>query len=100
MENSSIRRKIVLKVGGNTNHNALKTTIVGHLSSGENKMVLLDCIGVAPNYIATKAMILVRGHLSTVGKGLEAYPIFCEITVDNPTDSPVKTGIRWVLDLR
>ncbi|MEL1136272.1 stage V sporulation protein S [Desulfitobacterium sp. THU1] len=98
MENNSIRSKITLKVGGNTNHNALKTAIVGHLSDG--KMVLLDCIGVAPNYIATKAIILVRGHLVTVGKGLEVYPIFSEIMVDNPTDSPVKTGIRWVLDLR
>ncbi|AGA67687.1 hypothetical protein Desdi_0127 [Desulfitobacterium dichloroeliminans LMG P-21439] len=99
MENNSIGRKVTLKVGGNTNPIALKAAIAGHLSYGGNT-VLLDCIGVAPNYIATKAIILLRGHLSTVGKNLEAYPIFHEVMVDNPTDSPVKTGIRWILDLR
>lgn len=90
VENSS--NIVVLKVSGTTALHALKTAVVQYLVS--NKVVYLDCIGVAPNYLATKAVINVRAHLTTIGARLNADPIFHDICID---DGRIKTGIRWIL---
>ena len=52
---------IVFRVSGITSPISLKTIIVVNLKL--KKKVILDLIGVAPNYIATKAIIMTRGFL-------------------------------------
>lgn len=94
MDNNS--EMVILKVSGQTVPHALRSAVGGYISDG--KTVSLDCIGVAPNYVATKVIIMVRGYLATRGKVLDAYPCFCDIKLDNPvSDVSVKTGIRWIL---
>lgn len=85
-------QEIALKVGGNTNPGSLMTAIVGYLRSG--RVVYLDCVGVAANYIATKAIIMVRGHLMMVGKTISPVPIFLDVVIDG-TDERHKTAVRW-----
>lgn len=87
---------MVLKVGGTTVPGSLKTAIVGHLRAGRN--VYMDTIGVAANYIATKAIILAKGYLSTVGETLQFNCIFFDCFIGGEEDNQ-KTGIRWILNI-
>lgn len=90
---------MTLKVSGQTAPHALKTATAGYLKNG--KTVYLDCIGVMPNYVAVKVIIMLRGLLSTMGKTLNADPIFHDISLDGPTIGvSEKTGIRWILKQR
>lgn len=97
MVNNS-KETVILKVSGHTTTQALKTAVVGYLNDGKTKTVYLEAIGVLPNYVATKCIIMVRGYLSTRGMELQADPFFHDIVLDEPTnDIRIKTGIRWVL---
>lgn len=87
-----------LKVGGKTDPANLKLTIIKYLTGGEEK-VYLDTIGVAANYVATKAIILARSQLSMKGLELKAVPVYYEAEIADPMDNTIKTGIRWILTL-
>lgn len=100
-EVSSNTNEIVLKVGGITNPGSLKTAIIGHLTAG--KLVQATCIGVAANYIVTKAIIMVRAHLQMVGKEMNFEPYFMDVTIEDKNginDGAKKTAIRWVMTLK
>ena len=94
MEN---RKEQTLLVGKNTSPIALKTSIVGILTDFSGSIIYLDCIGVAANYIATKAMIMAQGDLSMRGKEMKISPIFKDFEITVPNDSKIKTGVRWVI---
>lgn len=89
-------KAVILKAGGKTDVISLKTSIVGNLKDGET-IVLIDSIGMVANYVATKAIILARGSMSSLGYTLEANPFFKEYKIKDPVDSKVKTGICWML---
>ena len=82
-------------LSGKTRINALKTKATNHLKMGDE--VYLDCIGVASNYVATKAIINIQAYLSTMGLTLEYTPIFHDYTIKGSDN--IKTGIRWILNL-
>jgi len=87
-----------LPVSKNTKATLLATASVNYLKSGN--VVYLDCIGVAANYIATKAIILINSQLFIRGLKLMYTPIFQDFELKEPTDGKsIKTGIRWVLTL-
>ena len=87
----------VLLVGKATSPGALRTAAVGHLRKG--KVVHLDCIGVAANYVATKTIIMIRAFLSTMGYELEYTPIYKDYILKDSEDR-IKTGIRWTLTIK
>lgn len=89
--------EVVLLVSGKTAPGALRTAAVEHLKKG--KIVHLDCIGVASNYVATKAIILIKAYLSTMGQEVKFTPIYKDFVLMD-TKSEVKTGIRWTLKLK
>lgn len=86
---------ITLKVGGQTNPISLKTAICGHIKDGS--IVYLDAIGVAANYVATKAVIMARGQLATMGMELNSSQIFHDLEIKDPKDKETKTAIRWII---
>lgn len=87
---------VILKASGHTISHSLKSAILGNFK--KNKTIYVDAIGVIPNYVTVKAIIMIRGILSTSGKGLEAIPYYNDIKLDKPTDGiSIKTGIRWIL---
>lgn len=96
MENQEV---LNLKVGGNTPPASLKLVIIKYLKDKGLEKIYLDTVGVAANYVATKAIIMARGQLSTMGLELKAVPIYYEAEIANPIDSVVKTGIRWLLNI-
>lgn len=89
--------EIVLLVGKSTAPGPLKTAAVGYLKSG--KTVHLDCIGVATNYIATKAIIMARASLYAEGNELWYIPFYRDYSINNEEEK-VRTGIRWTLKRR
>ena len=90
-------QEIILPVGKLTQPNSLMVAAVSYLKFG--CIVYLDCIGVGSNYNATKAIIMIRAHLSTTGDELEFYPIYKEFLIKG-TENKNRTGIRWVLKRR
>ena len=84
-----------LLVGKDTLPHSLKTSIIGFLKDSVDKVVYLDCIGVAANYVATKAIIMAQGELSMSGEVLISNPIYKDFEIKDPKNSKIKTGIRW-----
>lgn len=84
-----------LLVSGVTTANSLKASIVGNFK--DNNTIYLDSIGVAANYVATKAIILTRAELFKTGEKLDITPIYKDFEIKDPQNAKVKTGIRWVL---
>ncbi len=94
-ENS--KDEIVLPVGKGTSASSLKVAAVNYLK--KYRAVHLDAIGVAANYIATKAIIMIRAHLFTMGQELEFAPIYKNFALKG-SENRVKTGIRWTLRIK
>lgn len=89
---------MTLKVSNKTSVYALTTAAAGYLKS--QGIVFVDCIGVAANYIATKAIIQTIAAISCMGLKVNHRPIFKDYVIDEPMDtSSIKTGIRWILSL-
>lgn len=88
--------EVVLLVSKSTNPASLRMAAAGHLREG--KIVHLDCIGVAANYVATKTIITTRAFMLTLGYELEYTPIYRDYLL-NGTNS-IKTGIRWTLAIK
>ena len=88
--------EIILPVAKSTPPSSLKVAAVNYLKT--YKAVHLDCIGVAANYIATKAIIMIRAHLFTTGDELIYVPIYKDFKLRG-TENKIKTGIRWTLTL-
>lgn len=88
---------VTLRVAKDTNPVDLKSSIVGHLRSG--KTVAVDTIGVATNYIATKAAILARGELDIQGIRLNLIPSLWDYEIKESHDVPIKTGVRWIIEV-
>ena len=92
------RKIITLPVSKTTQARSLAIAATNYLKSGN--IVHLTCIGVATNYIATKAIIFIKASLATIGYNLIFTPIFYEFSIKEPTDgTAIKTGIRWILSL-
>lgn len=89
------KNTIKLLVSGETRVSALRAKATNHLKIDDE--VYLDCIGVAANYVATKAIINIQAYLSTVGLALKFTPIFHDYTINGTDD--IKTGIRWILNI-
>lgn len=87
---------VTLKVCKETNTGALKTVIISNLAEG--KTVFIDTIGVAANYIATKATIMVRDQLTTKGQALKVEQIFTVQAIESEPEIK-RTGIRWILSV-
>lgn len=98
MDTNKDNKLVKLKVSGSTNVAHLRTATVELLQKGST--VCLDCIGVSPNYIATKTIIATRAYLSTMGLDLLFEPIYKDFEIEDPIDNAkIKTGIRWILEL-
>ncbi len=89
--------KKVLMVGGKTSPVALKTSIVGYFNDLNDIIIYLDCIGVAANYVATRAIIMAKTELAMREKVLRCDPIYKDFEIQNPENAKIKTGIRWTL---
>lgn len=91
----------VLRVSKDTDPLTLKTAIAGYLRSYGS--VRLDTVGVAANYVATKAVILARAALAAEGTGILAEPAFFKAVIDKPRAEDasevgnIKTGIKWII---
>jgi len=89
-------QEIILPIRKSTPPSSLKVAAVNYLKT--YKAVHLDCIGVAANYVATKAIIMIRAHLFTTGDELIYVPIYKDFKLEG-TENKIKTGIRWTLTL-
>lgn len=86
---------LALKVGKSTSPNNLKAAIVGYIKS--DKKIFIDAVGVVPNYVAVKAIILAKGHFAIMGISIKVDPTFTDLEMHNPIDRDVKTAVRYVV---
>lgn len=95
-ENSAQPSSVTLRVAKDTIPVNLKTAIVGYLRSG--RRVTIDTIGVATNYIATKAAVLARAEMDVRGIRLKLTPALREYEVDG-CEGGIRTGIQWIIEV-
>jgi stage V sporulation protein SpoVS len=89
-ESNASMDKIIIKIGGKTNHISAATSIKKHLLNGDK--VYVDVIGMAANYACTKAFIHLRSGLAAEGMIVLFSPTYKDLET---TDHHIKTAVRW-----
>jgi stage V sporulation protein SpoVS len=89
-EKLPVKDTIILKVGGYTVPGKLADAAYGYIKDGHK--VVMDAVGAASVYVATKAMVLLNGKLAERGSRALYVPHYRDSVND---DGEARTIIRW-----